>query len=214
MPAWITDNVEWWLAGIIAIGGLLVFGRNELSRLRLSRVWAISDVCFAESIRRKVLWVTPLGILGVIAISLLQHPIDQQESIRQTIKFCLFASGTLVTITAIILACTNLPREIENRVIYTIVTKPTTRLEIVLGKVLGFVRISGLIVVIMGAFTFAFLEWQNVQLSRQVAERLKTEPDAGVRRALLGYQQAGLLNTQSLEQPVDFNTYNLSLIHI
>ena len=149
MPAWISDNVEWWLAGIIVIGGLLAFGRNELSRLRLGRVWAISDVCFAESIRRKVLWVTPLGILGVIAISLLQHPIDQQESIRQTIKFCLFASGTLVTITAIILACTNLPREIENRVIYTIVTKPTTRLEIVLGKVLGFVRISGLIVLIM-----------------------------------------------------------------
>jgi len=208
MPAWISDNIEWWLAGIIVIGGLLVFGRNELRLLRLSRVWAISDVCFAESIRRRVLWVTPLGILGVIAISLLQHPVDQQESIRQTIKFCLFASGTLVTITAIILACTNLPREIENRVIFTIVTKPATRLEIVLGKVAGFARISGVIVVIMGVFTFTFLEWQNLQLSQQVAERLKTETDAGVRRALQGYKDSGLLNTQSLEQPADLNIYN------
>jgi ABC-type transport system involved in multi-copper enzyme maturation permease subunit len=207
LPAPIGDYLHWWVAGIVVIGGLLLFGLGELARLRFSRVWAISSVCFAESIRRKVLLVTPLGILGVIAIALLQHPVDQQEAMRQSIKFCLFASGTLVTITAIILACTNLPREIENRVIYTIVTKPTTRLEIVLGKVIGFVRVSGLIVLIMGLFTFAFLEWQNWQLSRQVAERLQNETDPSTRRTLQGYREAGLLSTQSLERPADFQIY-------
>lgn len=208
LPSWIADNLVWWIAGIIIIGGMLIFGRNEVARLQFRRVWAISGVCFAESLRRKVLWITPLGILGVIAVSLLQHPVDQQEAIRQTIKFCLFASGTLVTLTAIILACTNLPREIENRVIYTIVTKPTTRLEIVLGKVLGFVRVSGLIVVIMGLFTFAFLEWQNVQLGWQIDRMLSTESDPASRRILQSYKEAGLLNTQSLEQPEDFEIYN------
>lgn len=208
LPAPIADYLHWWIAGIVVLGGLLIFGLNDLTRLRFGRICAISSVSFAESIRRKVLLVTPLGILGVIAVALLQHPVDQQEAIRQTIKFCLFASGTLVTITAIILACTNLPREIENRVIFTIVTKPTTRLEIVLGKVLGFVRVSGLIVLIMGLFTFGFLEWQNWQLSRQVAERLQNETDPGTRRALQGYRDAGLLSTQSLEQPVDFQIYS------
>ena len=208
LPAPIADYAHWWIAGLIVVGGLLFFGLNDLMRLSFSRVWAISSVSFAESIRRRVLWVTPLAILGVIAVSILQHSGDQQESIRQTIKFCLFASGTLVTITAIILACTNLPREIENRVIFTIVTKPTTRLEIVLGKVVGFIRVSGVIVLIMGLFTLGFLEWQNWKLSAQVAERLKNEPDPGTKRALLGYRDAGLLSTQSLEQPVDFQIYN------
>lgn len=207
LPAPFANYLHWWIAGIIVIGGLLLFGLNDLARLRFSRVWAISSVSFAESIRRKVLLVTPLGILGVIAVALLQHSIDPQESIRQTIKFCLFASGTLVTITAIILACTNLPREIENRVIFTIVTKPTTRLEIVLGKVLGFIRVSGLIVLIMGVFTFAFLKWQNWKLSGQVIERLQSETDPGSKRALQGYRDAGLLSTQSLDQPVDFQIY-------
>lgn len=208
LPPLIGDYVHWWIAGVVVIGGLLAFGRSDLARLRFGRIWAISDVSFAESIRRKVLWVTPLAILGVIAVALLQHTGDQQEAIRQAIKFCLFASGTLVTITAIILACTNLPREIENRVIFTIVTKPTSRLEIVLGKVLGFIRVSGLIVLIMGLFTFVFLEWENWNLSRQVAERLKTETDPGTRHALQGYSDAGLLSTQSLEKPVDFQIYN------
>lgn len=208
LPAPIWNYLHWWIAGFIVLVGLLLFGLNDLARLRFSRVWAISSVSFAESIRRKVLLVTPLGILGVIAVALLQHSTDPQEAIRQTIKFCLFASGTLVTITAIILACTNLPREIENRVIFTIVTKPTTRLEIVLGKVIGFVRVSGLIVLIMGVFTFVFLEWQNWKLSRQVTERLQTETDPGSRRALQGYHDAGLLSTQSLDRPVDFQIYS------
>jgi ABC-type transport system involved in multi-copper enzyme maturation permease subunit len=208
LPSPIADYLHWWIAGLIVVGGLLFFGLNDLMRLSFSRVWALSSVSFAESIRRRVLWVTPFAILGVIVVSILQHSGDPQESIRQTIKFCLFASGTLVTITAIILACTNLPREIENRVIFTIVTKPTTRLEIVLGKVVGFIRVSGLIVLIMGLFTLGFLEWQNWKLSAQVAERLQNEPDPGTKRALQGYRDAGLLSTQSLEQPVDFQIYN------
>jgi ABC-type transport system involved in multi-copper enzyme maturation permease subunit len=207
IPGWIQNYWIWWVAAVIVVGGLLIFGLDEMRRLAIRRVWAISSVCFAESIRRKVLWVIPLAILGVIAISLLQHATDPQEAIRQTIKFCLFASGLMVTVTAVILACTNLPREIENRVIFTIVTKPTTRLEIVLGKVLGFIRVSGLIVLIMGAFTFAYLGLENSRLGAQVAERLKTEKDPSTRTTLEAYQTAGLLGTRSLETPVDFQIW-------
>src|SRR5207244_13489152 len=64
-----------------------------------------------------------------LIVAQLQQPLDEQDAIFQTIKFCLFATGLLLSVTAIILACTNLPREIDNRVIYTIVTKPATRLR-------------------------------------------------------------------------------------
>src|SRR5207253_2322463 len=104
----------------------------------------------------------------------LQRPLDEQDAIRQTIKFCLFATGLLVAMTTIILACTNLPREIENRVIYTVVTKPTTRLEIVLGKVVGFARVSLAILLIMGVFTYAYLQVRAWNMQRFIAERLET----------------------------------------
>jgi ABC-type transport system involved in multi-copper enzyme maturation permease subunit len=115
----------------------LIFSYRDFLRFSLKRAWAISGVCFAESIRRRVLLITPLAILGIIIISQLQRPLDEQDAIRTTIKFCIFATALVVTITTVILACTNLPREIENRVIFTVVTKPTTRLEIVVGKVIG-----------------------------------------------------------------------------
>jgi hypothetical protein len=133
LPNWFSAYMVWWIGALIVVGGLLLFGFDELRRVSLRRVWAISSVCFAESIRRKVLGVVPLAVVGVIIVSVLQHAPDPQEAIRQTVKFCLFASALIVTITAVILACTNLPREIENRVIFTILNKPTTLLEIVLG---------------------------------------------------------------------------------
>ena len=207
VPTWISDYLAWWVAGVIVVIGLLAFGWEDVRRLRPRRVWAVSSVAFTEALRRKVLLVTPLAILGILAVCLLQHTVDQQEAIRQTIKYCLFASGMLVTMTAIILACTNLPREIENRVIYTVVTKPATRLEIVLGKVVGFARVSALIIFIMGLFAYVYLEWQDWRYSREIAGRLQTEQDPSTRQLLLGYQTAGLLSTKSLDSPVSFQVY-------
>src|SRR6185295_13534618 len=173
LPPLISQYLPWWIAGIIVVFGLLIYGFRDVLRFSLTRAWAISSVCFAESIRRRVLWITPLAIIGVVIVSQLQKPLDEQDAIRQTIKFCLFATGLVVTITAVILACTNLPKEIETRVIYTIVTKPTTRLEIVVGKVLGFARVSATILIIMGVFAFAYLHLRAWNLRRDITERLR-----------------------------------------
>src|SRR3954454_24142932 len=159
VPNVINQHLGWWLFALCILVGVVV-GWRDLLRLSPKRIWAISGVSFSESIRRRVLLITPLAILGVIIVSQLQHPLDEQDAIRQTVKFCIFATGLVVAVTTIILACTNLPREIDNRVIYTVVTKPTTRLEIVLDKIVGFARVSALILLIMGLFTFAYLNWR------------------------------------------------------
>src|SRR3954469_21229826 len=146
---WFAAYFGYIIAGIIVLLGLAL-GLPDLMRISPKRIWAIGSVGFRESIRRRVLWVTPLAMLGIIAVSQLSHPFDEQDAIRQTTKYCLFASGVVVVIATLILACTSLPKEIDNRVIYTIVTKPATRLEIVLGKTLGFARTSALILLVMG----------------------------------------------------------------
>src|SRR4051794_23647342 len=40
----------------------------DFGRFGISRVWAISSVSYSEAIRKRVLWVTPLAIIGVIAV--------------------------------------------------------------------------------------------------------------------------------------------------
>ena len=202
VPEFVHRHLGWFAFFAIILIGLVLFGMRDLLRFSWTRVWAISGVCFDESIRRRVLWITPLAILGVVIVSQLQKPFDEQDAIRQTIKFCLFATGLVVAITTIILACTNLPREIENRVIYTVVTKPTTRLEIVLGKVVGFARVSATILIIMGLFSWAYLRVRAWGMERDIGHRLEANavPD-NMRGTLAHYREYGLLTAKALSEP-------------
>lgn len=202
------DYLGWILLAAAVLAGLVV-GHADVIRFRLRRVWAISSVCFTEAMRRRVWLVTPLAIAGVLVVSQLQQAADDQDAIRQTIRFCLFTSGLVVCVIALILASTNLPREIESRVIYTIVTKPTTRLEIVLGKIVGFARVSALVLLIMGVFTYGYLELRNHRRVQNVMAALALEPaDSVVRPTLAHYAASGFLETKSLEFPVDLHVYS------
>lgn len=196
------------VAAVIA-AVVLAVGWRDVIRFRPRRVRAIAGVCFAESIRRRVLWVIPLAVVGVVAVSQFTRPLDALDAVRQTTKYCIFATGLIVVVAGVILACTNLPKEIESRVIFTIVTKPTTRLEIVLGKVLGFAGVSGLILLIMGGFTFAYAEARAWSLARQVRQTLAaTElPDGPEKARLQRYARGGLLGTKAVRWPDDLQVY-------
>lgn len=206
--SWWSTHWAWVVAGL-ALLITVVLGWADVARFRLGRIWTLSGTCYTESMRKRVWLVAPLAIAGVIVVVQLQRPADEQDAIRQTIKYCLFASGMLVIVTALILACTNLPREIESRVIYTVVTKPTTRLEIVLGKVVGFARVSGMIILIMGVFTLGYLELRNWGMMRGVRERLGEEPaDSLQHESLAHWAQAGFLDTKSLDFSQSLSVYS------
>src|SRR5439155_3686412 len=203
LPDFVYLHLSWILFALSVAAGVIV-GFPDLLRLNLKRIWAISHVVWVEAWRRRVFLITPLAIVGVIVISQLQRPLDEQDAIRQTTKFCIFATGLLVAVSTIILACTNLPREIENRVIYSVVTKPTTRLEIVLGKVIGFAKVSLAILLIMGVFSYGYLAFRAWNMRREIAARLADKdvpvPLTSV-ASLTYYRDAGLLGAKTLAEP-------------
>jgi hypothetical protein len=203
----LTSNATWIIAGIILLAAI-VLGWRDFLRLSWYRIWAISGVCFSESIRRRVLWITPVAIIGVMIVAQLTRPFDEQDAIRQTTKFALFTTGLVVVIVGILLASTSLPKEIENRVIFTVVTKPTTRLEIVLGKTIGFARVSATILLIMGLFTAIYLQARSWNLRREIVAKL----DAGAvdplsRPTLEHYKSYGLLNAKRYAEKPDLQFY-------
>lgn len=188
----------WWVPLLITVGAM-VLGLRDVVRLSPTRIYAVASVCFRESIRRKVLLIIPLAIAGVLGVTLFQRAFDELDAVRQTLKFCLFATGLILVLTLIILSCTNLPREIDSRVIYTIVTKPTTRLEIVLGKIVGFSGVSLTVLVTMGVFTWLFLHAISFSYQRDIAAKLETgNYQAFQKSSLEHYQRFGLLNARRL----------------
>jgi hypothetical protein len=206
--AWFAQYWGWIVSGVIVVFGLLIVGASDAKRFSFARAWAISGVCFDESIRKRVLWIAPLAIIGVIGITQFQRAMDEQDALRQSVKICLFATGLVVMLSSIILACTNLPKEIESRVIYTIVTKPITRLELVLGKVIGFARVSLAIIAIMGIFTWVYVRVGAQQKRQQITYRLNEGDVSDTERARLSeYKQTGLLTARTFWAPDQLNVF-------
>jgi hypothetical protein len=209
LPSVIADNPGPSLAVVIVLVGLLGLGHKDLVRFSLTRALAIGSVAFRQSIRHRVLWITPLVILGIIVVSQLQKSLDPQDEVRQTTMICLFATALVLILLMIMLGCTNLPHEIESRVIYTVATKPATRLEIVLGKVIGFAGVSLAILLIMGLFTWSYLHLRDWQLRRTVAEQLALPGAvAEVNRPTLEYyRDKGTLHARDLGRPESLSIY-------
>lgn len=197
-PGLLPQGLGLWIPlGVVLVAFLL--GIRDVVRLSPTRIYAVASVCFRESIRRKVLLIIPLAIAGVLGVTLFQRAFDEQDAVRQTLKFCLFATGLILVLTLIIVSCTNLPREIDNRVIYTIVTKPTTRLEIILGKIVGFSGVSLTVLATMGLFTWLFLHAISFSYQRDIAAKLETGNYLPFQKSSLEhYRKFGLLNARRL----------------
>lgn len=201
---WVMWNLPLVVGALIVLLCLVVYGGSELIRFSPLRARAVASVCFHESIRRRVLWLTPLAILGVVLVSQFQRPLDEQDAIRQATRFCVFAAGLLVVMATIILACTNLPREIESRVIYTVVTKPISRLEILVGKIAGFSAVSALILVIMGVFAWGYLKVQEWRLVEDIKQQISLGGlDPATDQTLKYYRDHGLLNARDYRGTLD-----------
>lgn len=208
LPPAINANAGWIAFGLILVLGLLVYGLRDVLRFSGRRVWAIGGVCFSDAVRRKVLWIAPLAMLGAIVVGQLINPTDEQDAVRQTIKYCLFATGLVVVLVSVILGCTTLAREIENKVIFTVVTKPTTRLEIILGKIVGLARVAALLLLIMGGFSLGYLYLKSWTLQGDLRAKAQAGGVDPAQAAWLAhYESAGLLGARTVADPQDLQIY-------
>ena len=196
------------VAAAVVVLGVFVYGFRDVRRFSLTRAWAVSGVTFSEGVRRRVLWVTPLAMLGVLALVRLVDPADEPDAIRQAAQSALFASGLVAIAVPLILSVTSLPREVESRTIFTVVTKPLSRLELLLGKLIGLARLSGLVLLIMGVFSYLLLIALDWRLTGGIEDRLGGALANEQRRPYLTHlADRGLLRADELAQAADFQVY-------
>ena len=62
-----------------------------------------------------------------------------------------------------VLSPISLPQDIQNQTIYTVVSKPVRRLELVWGRILGFMTLVTVIIALFGGDQPGFYLWRNVR---------------------------------------------------
>lgn len=131
------------------------------------RVFALARLAFKEAIRRKVLFVVALFMVGLLFAGwFLDHKSD--DPARLYISFVLTSTNYLMLAMALFISCFSLPADIKSRTIYTIVTKPVRATEIVLGRITGFAAVGTMMLVPMAIASFLFVD-RGIQHSHEVA---------------------------------------------
>ncbi|QDU64156.1 ABC-2 family transporter protein [Planctomycetes bacterium Pan216] len=131
-----------------------------------SRIFALAKLSFREAIRRRILYVFFLFLIPFLFAGW-YLPNSPEGQLRFLVAFVNGAISWLLIPLSVFLVSMSLPTDIQQHTIYTVVTKPVRRLEILVGRILGFMGIFTLVLLIMGGVGLIYLRGQSDATVRQ-----------------------------------------------
>ena len=117
----------------------------------MKAIWAIAINTFREVVRNRIFFVLILLACGLTSLVLAMGSVSLNQEKRVVIDLGLFLISTLTVVMSILLSGSMVHKELERKTIYTILSKPIHRYEFLLGKYMGNVLTSGVMVGVLGS---------------------------------------------------------------
>jgi hypothetical protein len=142
--------------------------------MRVSRILTLAHHTVTQLLRMKILAF--LGVFAVLVVAVaFAFPVlnpEQQLKLLKDVSFGalqLFAVVIAITATALLI-----PKDVEDRTLYTILAKPVPRLDYLLGKLLGVLALIGGGLLIMDGLFTAVLYWKEQAVIAETAAGLQS----------------------------------------
>jgi hypothetical protein len=129
---------------------------RDLPMTTFRRVYALAKLAFQEAIRRRVLVIMAVFIVGLLFGGWFLDP-KSDNTARLYISFVMTGTSYLVLLLGLFLSCFSLPADIKNKTIQTIATKPVRSTEIIFGRILGFTAVGTILLTAMGLLSYQFV---------------------------------------------------------
>jgi hypothetical protein len=145
----------------------------ESIAVRTRRLHSIARLSIYESNRRMwAPWVVITIFLLILAFThwFLQPPRPAEMGRLYVGTLSLLCSG-LITLMVTILTPLSIPTDIQQQTIYTVVSKPVRRLELIWGRMIGYMALVTVLVAVFGAISLFYL-WRTVGLTIRATEAL------------------------------------------
>ncbi|GAC1474636.1 MAG: hypothetical protein NVSMB9_25370 [Isosphaeraceae bacterium] len=133
---------------------------SEILAVRFRRIYSIALLSIIESTRRMwAPWVVITVFLVILAFThwFLQPP-RAAEVGRLFVGTLTLLCSLLLTVMVTLLTPLSLPQDIQNQTIYTVVSKPVRRIELIWGRILGFMTIVTFLVLVFGGVSLLYLK--------------------------------------------------------
>lgn len=132
------------------------FVGQDVPGTSLRRVMALVRLTVQEAVRRRVL--IAFGIFALVFLFAGWFlDVKSDDPAHLYLSFVLTTTNYLVIALALFLSVFSIPADIKSKTIYTVVTKPVRAIEIILGRVLGFVVVITILLILMCAISYGFV---------------------------------------------------------
>lgn len=121
------------------------------------KVYAIALNTFREAIRNKVLYSVVLFAIIVVAVSAFFGMVTIGDQAKVIADFGFFALSFFGAIITIVSGISLLHKELKQKTVYNILSKPVSRWQFIVGKYLGLTLTVSLLISLMGIALIAFL---------------------------------------------------------
>ncbi len=158
----------------------------------LCRISAIARTTLIEMARLRVFYVLALFALVLIVSSSFLARISFQQELQVTKDIALGAVNFFLSLLAIVATAQLLPRDIEDRVVYSVLAKPVARFEYVLGKFLGVVALLIVSVLAMSVLCVAIVHLREHAAIREILAQFSQSPPDERASALRAVHDAGV----------------------
>jgi ABC-2 type transport system permease protein len=142
----------------------------------VSRIWVIARHAFTQLVRMKVFYF--LAVFAVIAIASNFFDLPQHEgpesvgvNVLRSIKSWSLGTMTLFSVVlSIVATALLLPKDVEDRTLYTILAKPVPRIDYLAGKLLGVLLLVFVSLALMDVLMTAVLQIRTSMVMEQQLE--------------------------------------------
>ena len=201
---------------VLLILAFVLTAFRDIARLGsgLSRAWAIGRVTIAEAWNARM-WAVPLVWFAVCVLLgvLIVRGYEPSGVVRVYMTIFLRAQALILLVYLGILACITLPRERERHTLVTTGSKPISRLELLLGKVIGLSAAGAIMLLIMMVLTWGYMNVLDLKIRHdaQVLYAMQKKSYDNVQRRMPPDTGVKYLSKHGMLQAQNYVSGNLSI---
>lgn len=157
-----------------------------------ARVLAITTNTFTELTRLKAFYVVLIFALFLIGSSVVMARFSFQQEFQILKDVALGTMSIFTSLLAIVAASRLIPRDVEDRTVYTILAKPVPRFEYVIGKLAGVLLLLAISTIIMSAMFLVVLYAREQSVLHETARQMSSLPGEQLKDALRSVRSSAL----------------------
>jgi ABC-type transport system involved in multi-copper enzyme maturation permease subunit len=138
----------------------------------LLRIWVLAQGTFVQLVRMKVFYfllIFAVLVLVVAGAGIFWKPTEHLLAIKRWSFGAMYLFTMVYSIAATALL---LPRDVEDRTLYTILSKPVPRIEYLIGRLLGVLMLNGIALAAMFLAMSVLVQWKMPSVEDQLVHEL------------------------------------------